>query len=252
MKELVEECKQFLKKQDINGCLTGSSLLEYFENQDIDVFVYDEPNFNKLLNLLYYHPDFLILDKLEQWKFDNFINKGDSGFKKIGLITIKFSYKTGIDVNIILKKNCNNIFSVLSSFDMNIIAIGYDLKTKQYLDLSGDSHITKIADWNRWNPQFQEINIWSASRILRQFERIIKYHQRGYNTDNVAKKYLEIIDKALEYESIFNSESFNEKIAIFKKDANDLKAIINLWLETHSCTEKQREELVKLYKSFNI
>jgi hypothetical protein len=42
MKEQIENCIEILKKQEINGCITGSCLLDYFEGQDIDLFTYDK------------------------------------------------------------------------------------------------------------------------------------------------------------------------------------------------------------------
>src|SRR5690606_12453925 len=129
-------------------------LLEIFENekntQDVDIFVYDEKSFTKLLFAMYHNPMFTILDPLEKWKFEQFINKNESTFYKFGLITIKFTYNTCIPINIVLKKNCINIFSVLSSFDMDIIAKGYDIETKQFMNLSENGD-TKIATWNKWN-----------------------------------------------------------------------------------------------------
>ena len=40
MKEQINSAIEWIKTQDIEGCITGSCLLEYFEGQDIDVFCY--------------------------------------------------------------------------------------------------------------------------------------------------------------------------------------------------------------------
>lgn len=238
MKEQINNVLEWIKQQPIKGCITGSCLLDYFEGQDVDVFVYDEKSFVKFIFAMHHSNMFNILDPLEKWKFNKYIDDDYSNFKKLGLITIKFTYNTCIDVNIVLKKNCQDIFSVLSSFDMDIICKGYDLQTKKFLDLS-EGLPDKKTTWNKWNTSFYTGEVWKISKILRQLERCFKYYKRGYNTDEVILKYMELIDKVEEYESIFNSENFNERLKIIKNNINIVKQICKLWLETHQITDEQ-------------
>ena len=238
MKEQIDKAIEFLKEQDVDGCITGSCLLEYFEGQDVDLFLYSEKSFTKLFYAMYHNPMFTILDKLEIWKADSFMNKESFSNKHhTGVTTIKFMYNTCIPVNIILKKNCTNIFGVLSSFDINIICKGYDLKAKEYLDLTTSPG--KETSWNKWNPAFSSSEVWQVSRVLRQLERCFKYHKRGYNTDAVIHKYIELINKIQEFESIFNSENFNEKLKISQENTRIVKQICEVWLKTHEITEEQ-------------
>lgn len=247
MKEHIDYVVEYLKKQPVKGCITGSCLLGYFENQDVDLFVYDEKSFNKILFNLYYNPDFLILDKLEQWKLDQFLNKEYGNKAIFGVTTIKFIYNTCLPVNVILKKNCSNIFAVLSSFDMDIIAKGYDIETRQYLDLS-EKLPNKQATWNKWNTNFYDPELWQIGRILRQLERVIKYHKRGFNTDAVCVKYIELIDEVQKFQNIFNSNSFNEKLKIRKNNTKIVKEICQLWLKTHEISDEQLELLKEKIK----
>jgi hypothetical protein len=242
MKEQINLAIEWLKEQPIKGCITGSCLLDYYEGQDVDIFVYDEKSFAKLLFAMHHNPMFNILDPLELWKFNQYINVNDSTFYKFGLVTIKFMYNTCIPVNIVLKKKCQDIFSVLSSFDIDIICKGYDIETKQYLDLS-QNLAGKAATWNKWNTSFYSDEIWKISRILRQLERCFKYHKRGYNVDLVVLKYIDLIDKLEEFESYFNSENFNEKLKVTKANIAIVKQICQLWLETHEITDEQIELL---------
>jgi len=244
MVEQINNALEWIKSQPVQGCITGSIFLEINEewNQDIDVFVYNEKSLAKLLFAMYHNPLFQILDPLEKWKFDQYINKDESTFYKFGLITIKFTYNTCIPINIVLKKKCTNIFSVLSTFDMDIIAKGYDIESKQYLDLSVNKD-TKIATWNRWNPVYYSDEIWQMNRILRQLERCFKYYKRGYNTDDVVLKYIEIIDKLQYFENIFSSENFDEKLKITKQNTGIIKQLCEVWLETHEITDEQLELL---------
>lgn len=247
MEEQIKEAIKWAKALDIKGCITGSCLLEYFEGQDVDIFVYDEKSFIKVLFAMHHNENFHILDKLEQWKFDQYTSKDDRTFYKMGLITIKFMYNTCVPVNVILKKDCINIFSVISTFDLDIICKGYDIQTKQYLDL-GEHLPDKKATWNKWNTKYYSNEIWEISRVLRQITRCIKYHKRGYNTDAVVKKYLEIIAILEDFESIFNSEAFNEKLKVKKENIVIVKQLCEVWLETHSITDDQMELLEKKIK----
>jgi hypothetical protein len=237
----------WLKVQPIEGCITGSCLLEINPewNQDVDLFVFNEKSLNKILFAMHHNPIFQILDKIEKWKFNSWMN--DNSFQtknnKFGLTTIKFTYNTCIDVNIILKKNSENVFSVLSSFDMNIICKAYDIQTKQYLDLTEEAGITKIASWNKWNPNFYKSDIWETNRLLRQLERCFKYYKRGYNTDDVVVKYISLIDELQEYQNIFNSVNFDERLKTIKENTEIVKKICLLWLETHSISDEQLELL---------
>jgi len=250
MKEQQEKAIAYLKTLDIDGCMTGSCLLGYFEGSDIDVFCYSEASFTKLLYTLSFNPMFSIIDKIEKWKFNDWCNSSyKSSIKKMGICTIKFHWNLCMPVNIIFKEKANNIFSVLSSFDMDIIAKGYDLMSKQYLDLTekGKAH-DKIATWNKWNPTFNNPNVWNINRILRQFKRVIKYQNRGYDTDLITKKYLEILNDILSYENIFNSSKVDEKVTSVKESSTILIAILNKWLETHTITAKELELLDETIK----
>ena len=242
MKEHIDYIVEYLKNQPIKGCITGSALLGYFDGQDVDLFVYDEKSFNKILFNLHYNSDFLVLDNLEQWKLDQYLNKEHNNKASFGITTIKFMYNTCVPVNIILKRSCNNIFAVVSSFDLDIVAKGYDIETKQYLDLS--EHLPKKqVSWNKWNTKFYSTDLWQISRILRQLERVIKYHKRGYNTDAVCLKYIDLIDEIQKFQNIFNSDNFSEKLKIKKKNTKIVKDICIMWLKTHEISEEQLELL---------
>jgi hypothetical protein len=249
MKEQFYKALEWAKNREVRACVTGSCLLEYFEGADIDIFCYDEKSFTQLYYEMYHNPMFTILDKLELWKAKQFMeNELFNNNKHVsGVTTIKFTYNTCIDVNIILKKNANNIFKVLSSFDIDIISKGYDLETKQYLDLS--QHLPdKQATWNKWNTAFYSGEIWKLSRILRQLERCFKYHKRGYNTDEVVLKYIELTNRIEEYESVFSNEGFNDKLKITKENIAIVRKLCHLWLETHEITDEQLELLKQKMK----
>jgi hypothetical protein len=190
-----------------------------------------------------HHNDmFTQLDKLEKWKWDQYRTKNNSTFYKFGLITIKFHYNTCVEINVILKKKAKDIFSVISSFDLDIICKGYDIQTKKFLDLSENLPGNK-ATWNKWNTTYYSDEIWAISRVLRQLNRCFKYHKRGYDTDEVVLKYVELLEKLEKYESIFSKEEFNEKLKITQANTMIVKEICNVWLRTHDISEEQMELL---------
>lgn len=243
MEENIKKATQWLKEQPVKGCITGSTMLGYFpgENQDIDLFIYDEKSFTKIFYAMKYNPMFQILDPLEHWKCDQHMDVNRSSFDKRGLTTIKYKYNLEVDVNIILKRSCTDIFSVISSFDMDIICKGYDIQTNQYLDLTNGSQDTKVANWNKWNTSFYSGEVWQISRILRQLERCFKYHRRGYNTDPMVLKYISMIDELQKFTDIFHSERYSHRLEVTKKNTKIVKKICEVWLESHIITDEEIE-----------
>lgn len=255
MKEHIDWVIEYLKTLPIKACITGSSLLGYFPNedsiQDVDVFCYDEKAFTQLLNILYFDKEqrFLLLQDGEKWKFDNYLNNDSNQLKKLGLIQIKFIYNTCIPVNIIIKKDCKNVFSVLETFDMDIICKAYDIPSKQTLDLTGDSIETEVVNFNKWNPAYRKVSIWGLGRVLRQFRRCIKYHQRGYNTDLLVAKYIDLINDSEKEKNLFNAVKVEEQLNIVKDTGKIVKDILKSWLETHNITNEELNDLeIKIKK----
>lgn len=204
MKKHIEDCIKILKKQEINGCITGSCLLDYFEGQDIDVFVYDKASFNKLLYFMHYNSMFTILDPLEKHKFKEYTDHDKSSLEQLGLITIKFKYNLLVDVNVILKKFNKTCFDVISNFDLDIVTTAYDIKTGRTLSLRQSTG--KVGTWNTWNPAFYDPDFWSTKRLLRQFERVIKYTERGYDLSSVTDKYIQIVEGIISMDNFYKSE----------------------------------------------
>lgn len=238
MKEQIEQLKEWIKEQPVRGCITGSSMVEYFEGQDVDVFLYDKSSFTEMFYILKHHPKFQMIDPLEQWKANKF-RKNIDDFAKSGILTMKFLYNNCVQINITLKKGAINMYGVLSSFDMNLICVAYDIQTRQPLDLSGDSHKTRIIDWNRHNTAFYEPELWEMARILRQLVRVFKYNKRGFDVDLMVLKYIEIIDEIQNFQNVFNSEEFTESLRIRKENTKLVKEICNRWLETHTITDEE-------------
>ena len=158
------------------------------------------------------------------------------------MLTIKFVYNLSVDVNIILKKGAKDAFGVLKSFDLDIIAKGYDLESGEVLDLSQNLP-NKKCSWNKWNSTYYSKEPWAINRILRQMDRCIKYYRRGYDTDDVVLKYIELIDIIQNHDSVFNSDTYSIKLNINKKNTKIIKQICQLWLKTHEISEDELDLL---------
>jgi hypothetical protein len=227
MREHINNALELLKKQDVNGCITGSVLLDYFEGADIDVFCYDKPSFNKLLFFMYYNPLFTILDPLERHKFEDYINNDKSSLESIGLITIKFKYNLLIDINVVFKKFHKNIFDVISNFDLDLIATGFDIKTGKTLSLRESTG--KIGGWNKWNMSYYKCDQWSCKKLVRQFSRVIKYTERGYDLSSVTDKYISLIEEILSKENIYKSEKGNAFYEDTQRKFEIVLEILKIW-----------------------
>jgi len=90
--------------------------------------------------------------------------------------------------------------------------------------------------------------LWQIGRILRQLERVIKYYKRGYDTDPVCIKYIELIDEVQKFQDIFNSNNFSESLKIRKKNSKIVKEICEIWLKTHEISDEQLELLKEKIK----
>ena len=243
MQEQINAAIELLKKQNIQGCITGSCLLDYFPGQDIDVFVYSESDLTALLYFMHYNPLFQILDPLEKYKYNEYTINGKSSINSIGLITIKFKYNLCVDVNVVYRKSNNNIFDVISNFDINLICKGYDIRTKETLDLGGYTG-NKIGTWNKWNKSFYNPNMWDCKRFIRQFERVVKYEQRGYNLDAVTDKYIELTEGVLQLENIYKTERGTE---FYEKTIKEFQVVLAL-LKQYKKSKEISVEGLKILK----
>lgn len=214
----IKDTIELLKQTDINGCITGSSMLDcdfdtWDSAPDIDVFVYTEPQLQYAANLLMFKHDFEPLSAGEAWKLNRVQNKGSQ--KKAPLSTVKLKHGEVV-VNITYKQWKNNIFSVLSSFDMSIIMIGYDIHKHVMLDLRcGWPGMVPEDPDHRWsgspkvakpNPlRDQDVDMYGTEMWIRQFDRVIKYWNRGFDTRPMAEFYIKLVNGVIEKGQLFDT-----------------------------------------------
>jgi len=231
--EQIKETIELIKHTDINGCITGSSMLDadfdtWESHPDIDVFVYTEPELQYAVNLLMMKHGFEVLTPGEAWKLGRTRKKKYK--KDAPLSTLKLK-KDDVIVNVTWKNDKENIFEVLSSFDMSIIMVGYDIHKKVMLDLRcGWNGMVPEDPEDRWshdpkvakpNPlRDQDVDRYGVEMWVRQWDRVIKYWNRGFDTRPMAKFYINLINGVIDNGYLFNTEksiqSFDEFVSIYE------------------------------------
>lgn len=226
-----------LKESEIDGCITGSCLLEDnfddWENKpDIDIFAYSPESMIEAINILQYKYQFkfgsedtnrsmLQEEQKYKWLKQRRVNKDWK------LHTVKMN-NDGITINISNKQKCTNVAEVIATFDMSIICRGWDIPGQFLYDLTQQWSDKKTAVPNKI--RHQDTDTLTTAYWVRQFDRVIKYWNRGYDTRPMAKFYLSQIDEVLERGNIWTSEQSELFYKKFVEEFNQTKTKINLWL----------------------
>lgn len=244
LSEEIKETIELLKQTDIHGCITGSSMIpdadfdEWESAPDIDVFVYYEPQLVDAMGLLIYKHGFEMLSAGEEWKRERVRTRGSH--KKEILQTVKLR-KGNVIVNITYKPGKNKLTDVLSSFDMSIIMIGYDIRKKVTLDLRmawpgmvpGDEEHRWAKDVKTAVPnplRDQDVDMYGTAMWVRQFDRVIKYWNRGFDTRPMARFYIDLIDGVIDRGRLFDSERSIESFDEFVDTYIPLRDKMVAWL----------------------
>jgi len=239
----IKDTIELLKQTDINGCITGSSMLNcnfdhWDSHPDIDLFVYTEPQLQYAANMLMFKYGFEPLSPGEEWKLGRVQNKGMQ--RNAYLSTVKLK-RGDVIVNITYKQYKNNIFAVLSSFDMSIIMVGYDIRKHVMLDLRcGWGQMVPEDPDNRWSPDIntaypnplrdQDVDMYGAEMWIRQFDRVIKYWNRGFDTRPMAKFYIRLINEVIEKGQLFQTDKSTAAYQGFVTTYEPLRDKMVQWL----------------------
>ena len=246
LKEKIGRTIEVLKTLPINGCITGSCLLPVFEpdewgsTPDVDVFVYGETELVRAVTIAQYALDMTPgsgsqrSKEQEEWKLNRLFENGVN--YKIGITTYKF-FCDGVSVNFTFKQMKNHghwvpIISapeVLRSFDMSILMLGFDIKQHVFYDMRGEDVFVA-----RPNPlRNQDCVMWTVQKWIRQFDRVVKYYGRGYDTRPMAEFYLKMIDQCIEVGCLFDSTESNELFESMSKEFLEKRAVIADWYDEH-------------------
>ena len=247
-KKKIERMIDVVKGIPVNGCITGSVWLPGFDPDawgsmpDVDVFVYSE---NDLVRAITYAEHALKMkpgvgtdrsEKQERWKISRLFKTGLN--KKIGITTYKF-YCDGVVLNFTYKLAkeqgrwvpITDAPGVLRSFDMSIVMQGYDIASRVMFDLRPDDVPATTAVPNPLREH--DCMMWTVSKWVRQFDRVVKYYSRGFDTRPMAKFYLDMIDECIEAGCLFDSEESHEAFESFSEEFIAKRAVIADWYDEH-------------------
>lgn len=247
-KEKIDMAVEVVKNMPIDGCITGSVWLPGFDpdlwgsTPDVDVFVYSENDLMRAIDYAMYELKMKPgtgsdrSEKQERWKIDRLIHDGIN--RKIGITTYKF-YCDGVIVNFTYKMQrvqgrwvpIVNAPSVLMSFDMTIVMQAYDIKSRVMFDMRPDNVPVTTAVPNPLRDH--DCMMWTVAKWVRQFDRVVKYYNRGYDTRPMARFYLDMIDECIEAGCLFDSEESNTAFMNFSEEFLEKRAVIADWYEEH-------------------
>lgn len=246
LKEKVDKTIELLKRLDIDGCITGSCLLEDFDpdswgtTPDVDIFVYGEQELQHAIDVLTMQ---LRMEpgtgtarsrEQEEWKLNQLRTDGIN--RKAVVCTHKF-FTDGVIVNVTYKREkvqghwlpIKDATSVLRSFDMSIVMQAYDIKSHIMFDMRvGDP---KVAVPNPLRDH--GCMMWNVAKWVRQFDRVVKYYGRGYDTRPMARFYLDMIDQCIDAGCLFDSEESREYFDTMTGEFREKRADIKAWLDEH-------------------
>ena len=243
MREKIKEVIDLLKGSQINGCITGSSMLDadfdmWSEKPDIDLFVYTDSSLLSAVNWLMYKHGFEPANDGERWKLDRIIEHGIQ--RNSALASAKVE-RDGVTVNVVYKKGKSTVFDVLASFDMSIIMVGYDIRTKVTIDLRVGWPGMVDDPESRWstspmiavpNPiRKQDVDMYGVEMWVRQWSRVIKYWNRGFDTRPMAEFYCRLISGVIAKGQLFASEKSENAYNSFCDTYKPLQEKMQAWLD---------------------
>lgn len=246
IREKVASAIELVKTLPLDGCITGSCLLPGFDPEgwgtmpDIDVFVFGEDELVRATEIARHALKMTPGSgtersrRQEEWKLNRL---RDAGLNyKIGITTYKF-YCEGVILNFTFKQRkfhgrwvpILDTPGVLQSFDMSIVMQGYDIKHHVLYDLRVGEPNVAIP-----NPlRDHDCVMWTVAKWVRQFDRVVKYYNRGFDTRPMAKFYLDMIDECIDAGCLFDSEESKEAFDSFSQEFLEKRAVIADWYDTH-------------------
>lgn len=248
IKEKIERAIDVVKTMPVNGCITGSCLLPGFDPElwgtspDIDVFVYSEDDLVRACTIAEFGLKMTPgkgtqrSEQQERWKLDRLYKAGLN--HKIGITTYTF-WSDGVMLNFTFKQtksqgrwvNLINAPSVLMSFDMSIVMQAYDIKSRTMFDLRPDNVPVTTAIPNPLRDH--DCVMWTVAKWVRQFDRVVKYYDRGFDTRPMAEFYLEMIDECIAAGCLFDSSESHEAFDSFSNEFLEKRAQIQEWYDAH-------------------
>lgn len=250
LKDDIESMQQRLMDTDIYGCITGSSLSQDWDFDasenvpDIDIFTYSEHAMVHAIDVLEYRlglvpgGDGITTAKGERWKATQTRHNGRG---KRGLATCKFT-DGKVTVNVSNRRDERSAMDVIARFDMSVVLQAYDIPSGTLIDMrccQPKADLVEIIGSTGGDPMVAvpnpfrnfEGSVWEAGKWLRQWDRVIKYWKRGFDTRPMARFYRWMLDDVLEGGEMFKTEAAKRAFKEFNDEFFDLGEKIDTWLK---------------------
>jgi len=236
--ERIRSAIEEIKTTSINGCVTGSCMLDadfdtWDTPPDVDVFTYGElymvDAVCQLRALGYEWGKDEERRSAEQeatkyeWLLQGKRNKSESLLQTLKL------HRDGVCVNVSCRKYQRTVSDVIANFDMTIIMKGYDIRLGALVDYTGcysDPHVAILNPLRK-----QDTDMWTIAKWVRQYDRVIKYWNRGFDTRPACRSYVEMIDEFLERGALWTSPQATEAYESFAAEFKEHKERMLLWLK---------------------
>lgn len=250
----IKVMQQRLMATDINGCITGSSLTGHdFDSwsvtPDIDVFCYSPYAMVHAIDVCEYQlglepgGDEDSTAQGERWKAAKMRTNGIG--KGRDLATCKYT-DGEVTVNVSHRRYQRSAMDVIARFDMSIDMIAADIPSGTTLDMRLCSMKDDVARFISEslpdlepdamvavpNP-FREFDgtTWNAAKWLRQWDRVIKYWDRGFDTRPMALFYRGMLKEIIDGGCLFKTEASRRAYEEFVAEFSDLDERIKTWLQ---------------------
>lgn len=252
LRESIEEMQRRIMETDIEGCITGSSLSQNWDMEeaevkpDIDIFTYSPYAMVHAIDVIEYKlglhsgGDEVTTDAGERWKAKKMRLNGRGGRD---LATCKFTDGTVV-VNVSNRKYEKSAMDVIARFDMSIVLQAYDIPSGSLIDMrtvQPKADLVGVIKSTGGDPMVAVPNpfrsfdgtTWDAKKWLRQWDRVIKYWNRGFDTRPMARFYSHMIKEVIDGGSLFKTEASKQAYQEFVDEFQELGTKIDEWLEAN-------------------
>ena len=251
LRDDIDAMQMRIMETDIDGCITGSSLAENWDvdeaevKPDIDIFTYSPYAMVHAIDVLEYKlglapgGDEVSSDKGEAWKAKKMRASG-RGFGR-DLATCKFT-DGNVVVNVSNRKAERSAMDVIARFDMSIVLQAYDIPSGSLIDMrcvQPKADLVDVIKSKGGDPMVAVPNpfrsfdgaTWEAKKWLRQWDRVIKYWNRGFDTRPMARFYSNMIKEVIEGGVLFKTEASKQAYQEFVDEYSELGAKIDEWIK---------------------
>lgn len=246
----IEKMQQLIMDTDIDGCITGSSMSQDWDvdeaesKPDIDIFTYSPYAMVHAIDILEYKlglkpgGDDITTDAGERWKAKR-VRTGGRGTRD--LATCKFT-DGNVVVNVSNRKYERSAMDVICRFDMSIVLQAYDIPSGSLIDMrtvQPKADLVEVIKSTGGDPMVAVPNpfrsfdgtTWNASKWLRQWDRVIKYWNRGFDTRPMARFYSYMIKEVVDGGTMFKTEKSRQSYQEFIKEFGGLQEKIDQWID---------------------